>query len=105
MTDYLDIVYDKKLKPLTSYPEKLVSYIIDVCKLEVNCEKTLLELGVGRGEHLRIFKSKGFKVKGLDISKRSLEMSLDLDIDLLDSDGNKINVDNYYFKNKCYGNC
>ena len=22
-----------------------------------------------------------------------------------DSDGNKINVDNYYFKNKCYGNC
>ena len=24
---------------------------------------------------------------------------------LSDSDGNKINVDNYYFKNKCYGNC
>ena len=24
---------------------------------------------------------------------------------LSDSDGNKINVDNYYFKNKCNGNC
>ena len=80
MTDYLDIVYDKKLKPLTSYPEKLVSYIIDVCKLEVNCEKTLLELGVGRGEHLRIFKSKGFKQGDFPVSENYAETSLSIPI-------------------------
>lgn len=89
MEDYLDIVYDKKQKPLTSYPEKLVSYIIKVCQLDSTSEASLLEPGVGRGEHLRIFKDKGFNVKGLDISKRSAEMSPDLDIDIMDSDGSK----------------
>jgi len=89
MADYLDIVYDKKQKPLTSYPEKLVSHIIASCQLDPNAGMILLEPGVGRGEHLRIFKDKGFNVKGLDISARSAEMSPDLDIDVMDSDGNE----------------
>jgi len=87
MADYLDIVYDKKSKPFTSYPEQLVSYLIDVCELGEASGQMLIEPGVGRGEHLKIFKNKGFKVKGLDVSKRSIEMSPDLDIDLIDSDG------------------
>lgn len=89
MRDYLDIVYDKAEKPLTSYPEKLVSYIIACCQLAPDTDMSLLEPGVGRGEHLRIFKDMGFKVRGLDISARSAEISPDLDIDIMDSDGNE----------------
>ena len=87
MSDYLDIVYDKKLKPLTLYPEQLISHLIDICDIGENKGLILIEPGVGRGEHLRIFKDKGFNVKGIDISERSVEMSPDLDIDLMDSDG------------------
>jgi ubiquinone/menaquinone biosynthesis C-methylase UbiE len=87
MEDYLDIVYDEKSRPFSSYPEKLISHIIDICELEKENNQTLIEPGVGRGEHLRIFKNNGFNVKGLDISIKSVEMSPDLDIDLINSDG------------------
>ena len=87
MSDYLDIVYNRSKKPLTAYPEQLVDHIIDLCSLDRSAGLSLIEPGVGCGDHLRIFRDKGFNVKGLDISSRSMEMPPDLDIDVMDSDG------------------
>lgn len=87
MKDYLDVVYNRSSKPLTNYPEKLVDYILEQVDIEGHAGLSLMEPGVGCGDHLRIFKEKGFIVRGLDISERSKEMSPDLDIDVMDSDG------------------
>ena len=65
MTDYLDIFYNKENKPYTSYPNKLVAYLFD--RLDMQPGMSMMEPGVGRGEHLREFKNLGLKVKGLDI--------------------------------------
>ncbi len=46
-----------------------MDYIIDVCNPGEQEGKYLLEHGVGCGDHLRIYKKKGFNVKGLDISQ------------------------------------
>ena len=87
MKDYLDIVYSRRSKPLTNYPEQLVEYILEQLGIKGREGLSLMEPGVGCGDHLRIFKEKGFVVRGLDISERSKEMSPDLEIDVMDSDG------------------
>ena len=85
--EYLDIVYSRRSKPLTNYPEKLVDFIIKKANLNIGSYQTIFEPGVGLGDHLRIFKDKGFNVRGADISYKSKEFSNDLDIDVMDSDG------------------
>lgn len=86
MSDYLDIVYDRKKKPVTSYPAQLVDYIIKQAGLTADDSHVLLEPGVGMGDHLRLFRDVGFKVRGLDISPKSKDASPDLDIDIMDAD-------------------
>jgi ubiquinone/menaquinone biosynthesis C-methylase UbiE len=66
MADYLNVVYDKKIKPITKYPGKLIDYLINRYNLK-NGSK-LLEPGFGRGEFLLEFKKKGMKCYGVDIS-------------------------------------
>jgi SAM-dependent methyltransferase len=84
MFDYLDVVYDKEKKPYTEYPSKLVSHLFDL--LEMKQGQTILEPGVGRGEHLKLFKNLGLNASGLDISQKSKEYSPDLKIDIFDAD-------------------
>jgi ubiquinone/menaquinone biosynthesis C-methylase UbiE len=87
VADYLDIVYDRQLKPYTTYPQKLVSYLFNSCQMQEGMK--MLEPGVGRGEHLREFEKLGLEVKGLDISKEAVELSPDMDIDIYDADDNR----------------
>ena len=65
-TDYLNIVYDKKLRPLTDYPAKLSSYIIK--KYNLKSGASILDVGCGRGEFLEGFISKGLVGYGTDQS-------------------------------------
>ena len=87
MSDYLDVVYNREIKPLTTYPEKLVDYILENIGISDGAGLTLIEPGVGCGDHLRLFKNKGFCVRGLDVSHRSAEISPDLEIDIINADG------------------
>lgn len=87
MKDYLDVVYDKEKKPLTSYPEQLISHLFDVNKMRKG--QSILEPGVGMGEHLRLFKEMGLKVTGLDISPKAKTNSPDLHIDILNAENVK----------------
>ncbi len=45
MTDYLNTVYNKKVKPFTNYPEKFVGHLYNKYKMKQGT--TLLEPGVG----------------------------------------------------------
>ena len=83
MTDYLNTVYNKKVKPFTNYPEKFVGHLYNKYKMKQGT--TLLEPGVGRGEFLRIFKNLGMKVSGLDIDDQAKELSPDMDILVLNA--------------------
>ena len=88
--DYLDILYNREYKPLSNYVDKLVDYIIYKTNIEKDVELTLLEPGVGLGDHLRVFKKRGFIVQGLDISPRSKQLSPDLNIDIIDVNDEKL---------------
>ena len=69
MSDYLSVVYNKEVKPYTSYPQKFISHLFDLYGMKQG--RRLLEPGVGRGEFLRLFKELGLEVSGLDISEKA----------------------------------
>jgi len=71
MADYLNIIYDQKSHPKTSYPEKLVKYLFNSFKMEKG--QIFLEPGCGRGEFLNEFNKLGLKCHGID-SKEDLEL-------------------------------
>lgn len=79
---YLKEIYSKERRPYTSYPGKLCKYTAD--KYFKRNYKTLLDVGCGRGEHLREFQKLGFQVKGVDLSKEAKELSNDLEIEIID---------------------
>ena len=95
MSDYLKIVYDEKTKPYTEYPQKLISYLFNIFKMQEGMK--LLEPGCGRGEHLRIFRELGMDVYGMDISPEAPSFSSDLDISLCDLDSEKLPYPNNHF--------
>ncbi len=74
---YLDVVYNEEVKPTGKYPDILAKWL-----LEAHLKKTgrLLDIGSGRGEHLKAFSKLGFEVAGLDISERAAEMCPEYDV-------------------------
>ena len=66
MNNYLEVVYDETLRPSTSYPEKLVTFLFD--KFKMKPEEKILEVGCGRGEFIREFQQLGMKCSALDSS-------------------------------------
>jgi ubiquinone/menaquinone biosynthesis C-methylase UbiE len=84
MSDYLDVIYDEGNKPYTTYPEKLTSHLYNTLKMQPG--QSMLEPGVGRGDHLKLFKELGLQVCGLDVSPKAKEFSKNLKIDIIDAD-------------------
>ena len=76
MPDYLKIIYDEKLVPRTNYPELLAQRLIK--KYQIKKTDKILEVGSGRGEVLKGFKSYGSDCFSLDQSsafQKDLEKS------------------------------
>jgi ubiquinone/menaquinone biosynthesis C-methylase UbiE len=65
-TDYARVVYNTKDIPITSYPKKLIGYLID--KYNLNPKHNILELGSGRGDFLKEFANNKFDISATDIS-------------------------------------
>lgn len=68
MQRYLDVSYSPARKPYTNYPHQLARWLLEQVYLKPG---TLLDVGCGRGEHLRAFAALGFDVTGIDISPRA----------------------------------
>ena len=73
MKNYLKVVYDTQARPLSSYPEKLGKYLFDT--FEMKTGMTLLEIGCGRGDILKRFKSLGLTVEGVDIDSEAITLN------------------------------
>ncbi len=72
MPNYIDVIYDKKIRPHTKYPDKLCSYLFN--RFNMSKGQTLLDLGCGRGDFAKAFESTGLLVKGLDLQKSSADI-------------------------------
>lgn len=79
---YLRVIYSEKRRPYTSYPSKLCKHIAE--NYFKPTYKTLLDVGCGRGEHLREFQKLGYQVKGVDLLKEAKELSKDMEIEIVD---------------------
>lgn len=79
---YLRVIYSEKRTPYTSYPGKLCKYLAE--NYFKDSYRTLLDVGCGRGEHLREFQKLGYQVTGADLSEEAKEMSKGVEICLLD---------------------
>ena len=79
---YLRVIYSEKRRPYTSYPSKLCRYIAENY-FKPNYE-TLLDVGCGRGEHLREFQKLGYQVQGVDSSREAKELLKDMEIEVVD---------------------
>lgn len=64
--DYLEVVYDKSAKPLTSYPVRFAGYLAQRYGLTPGMR--LLDVGCGRGEMLAAFHSHALDCTGLDLA-------------------------------------
>jgi len=80
--NYLSEVYSEERRPYTSYPGKLCKHIAENY-LKPDYE-TLLDVGCGRGEHLRGFEELGYREKGIDLSEEAKELLADLEIAIVD---------------------
>ena len=64
--DYLNVVYNTNLRPLTNYPFRLSQYIIN--KYNLKSGASILDVGCGRGEFINGFISNGLDGYGTDQS-------------------------------------
>jgi cyclopropane fatty-acyl-phospholipid synthase-like methyltransferase len=62
--NYIDTVYNKKDRPLTTYPEQLAKYLFDRYQLKSGMK--ILDLGCGRGEFSIAFKKLELNVFSCD---------------------------------------
>lgn len=64
--DYARTVYNEVSTPLTSYPKKMINFLVN--KFNLASESKILELGPARGDFLKEFSKKNFKIFAVDIS-------------------------------------
>lgn len=81
---YLHTLYSEERKPYTSYPPKLCRYLVE--SYFKDSYRTLLDVGCGRGEHLKEFFKLGFQVRGVDLLEEAKELCGGLRVDILDVD-------------------
>lgn len=63
--NYINVVYDEKIRPKTDYPSKLIKYLINRFNLTKN--DILLDTGTGRKEFYNAFINNGLNCYGIDL--------------------------------------
>lgn len=94
MNDYVRTIYDEKKVSFTSYPEKLINYLVE--RFKINKNSKILELGPGRGEFLHQFNIIGFDTYGVDQSTYGKD-KYGLNITKVDLSEKSLPYENNYF--------
>ena len=89
MSDYLKVVYNETDRPLTGYPMQLCAYLFQV--FEMQAGMSFLEVGCGRGEFLKSFKTLGVHTHGCDLSPYSADYQKDIEIKTCDVEKDGLN--------------
>lgn len=67
MENYIETIYDTKTRPVTTYPNELVHYLVN--RFEIKEDSKILDLGCGRGDFLWAFHQESMEVYGADMSQ------------------------------------
>jgi SAM-dependent methyltransferase len=78
---YLEITYAPERIPYSGYPALLTRWLFEHV---YGRPGRLLDLGVGRGEHLAGFQQLGFEVAGVDISPSAADFAKDYQVEVAD---------------------
>lgn len=78
---YLDVTYSSSRAPYGDYPSLLAEWLFRKVYRRAG---RLLDLGVGRGEHLCAFSRLGFVVAGVDISPRAPGLAAGHNVEVVD---------------------
>lgn len=93
--DYVDVVYNEDVRPLTSYPRKLASYLFK--RFEMRPGDRLLDIGCGRGEFLKGFIDCGIQGSAVDQSDVALRYCSNAEIKISDIENQGIPYPDNYF--------
>lgn len=63
---YVEVIYNEKDRPFSSYPKKFAKYLLNRFDLKKNSK--FLEAGCGRGDFLNEFANLGLDAHGIDLS-------------------------------------
>ena len=95
--NYLSITYDLQRTPKTSYPKKLIEYLVK--RFNLSATNKLLEIGCGRGDFLEEFSKLGMQVFGIDRESTSAEILSKKEIEVKNCDISKDKIpypDNFF---------
>lgn len=95
MADYLNVVFDEKVRPKTSYPGKLCSYLFSRYGLRPG--QKFLEAGCGRGDFLKCFKDLGVDAYGVDLSKEAPGFNPDIPVKVCNIEEQGIDFPDTFF--------
>jgi SAM-dependent methyltransferase len=95
MPDYIEVVYNEKVRPKTEYPARLASYLFSRYNMQPG--QKFLEPGCGRGEFLRQFHALGLDVQGIDASPVAGKFLPEVEIRICDLEREKTTYESDYF--------
>ena len=91
--NYLETIYGEKRTPVTDYPKKLITYLIN----RYGLKKKVLELGCGRGEFLNEFVNCGLEGHGVDLSDYCKDFFPNLNFKKVDIINEKLPYEDNFF--------
>lgn len=71
MTDYVQLIYNERDRPKTSYPQELCNFLCK--KFNIPKSSNILDVGCGRGDFTNAFSKNVDNIYGIDISDYCLE--------------------------------
>lgn len=92
---YLEVVYNTNDRPLTTYPDRLTSYLFE--KMKMAAGMRILDVGCGRAEFLNGFVKKGLQGQGVDFTKEGNKYFPELDIKVADIEDQGLPFENLTF--------
>lgn len=93
--DYVDVVYNEKDRPLTTYPACLARYLFE--RYNIKPGQKFLDIGCGRGEFLRGFIDCGVQGYGVDRSRAAEKYCPEADLRTADLENEKLPYPDNYF--------
>lgn len=93
--DYVDVVYNEKDRPLTTYPARLARYLFE--RYNIKPGQKFLDIGCGRGEFLRGFIDCGVQGYGVDRSRAAEKYCPEADLRTADLENEKLPYPDNYF--------
>jgi len=93
--DYVDVIYDESLRPLTSYPKKLARYLFSRYNLQIGSR--FLEVGCGRGEFLQGFIDCGLTGYGVDRSRSAEKYCSNAELSFVDLENESLPYQDNFF--------